>query len=214
MNTKKWMSMLALALALAAPVMGLASGDYGAAAVREGETYTVEQMLVYALQDEYLALAEYKAIMEKFGVDRPFGNIMKAEQTHVEHLLPLFAAYKIPVPEDTSAGHVTLPETLEEVYQTGVTVEINNIKMYETFLKQEGLPEDVKTVLQALKNASENHLAAFERNLNRPGSGQGLRAGSRRADEGGAPAYGRRNQPGNAADSGSRPRDGRGRRGN
>ncbi|HQO55671.1 MAG TPA: DUF2202 domain-containing protein [Clostridia bacterium] len=104
MNTKKWMSMLALALALAAPVMGLASGDYGAAAVREGETYTVEQMLVYALQDEYLALAEYKAIMEKFGVDRPFGNIMKAEQTHVEHLLPLFAAYKIPVPEDTSAG--------------------------------------------------------------------------------------------------------------
>lgn len=214
MNTKKWMSMLALALALAVPVMGLASGDYGAAAVREGETYTVEQMLVYALQDEYLALAEYKAIMEKFGVDRPFGNIMKAEQTHVEHLLPLFAAYKIPAPEDTSAGHVTLPETLEEVYQTGVTVEINNIKMYEIFLKQEGLPEDVKTVLQALKNASENHLAAFERNLNRPGSGQGLRAGSRRADEGGAPAYGRRNQPGNAADSGSRPRDGRGRRGN
>ena len=82
-----------------------------------------------------------------------------------------------------------------------------------TTYTEQGLPEDVKTVLQALKNASENHLAAFERNLNRPGSGQGLRTGSRRAGCG-APAYGRRNQPGNAADSGSRPRDGRGRRGN
>lgn len=214
MKTGKWMSVLALTLALAVPAMGLAAEGYGATAVREGQTYTVEQMLIYALQDEYLAQAEYKAIIEKFGVDRPFGNIMKAEQTHVEHLLPLFAAYNIPVPEDTSAGYVALPETLEEVYQTGVTVEVNNIKMYEAFLKQEGLPEDVKLVLQALKNASEKHLAAFERNLNKPGAGQGSRAGSRWTDEGSAPAYGHRNRPGKAADSGSRPRDGRGRRGN
>ena len=61
------MSVLALTLALAVPAMGLAAEGYGAAAVREGQTYTVEQMLIYALQDEYLARAEYKAIMEKFG---------------------------------------------------------------------------------------------------------------------------------------------------
>ena len=163
MNTKKWMSMLALALALAVPVMGLASGDYGAAAVRRARPIRWSRCWSTPCRTSTWPWLNTRRSWRNSAWIAPFGNIMKAEQTHVEHLLPLFAAYKIPVPEDTSAGHVTLPETLEEVYQTGVTVEINNIKMYETFLKQEGLPEDVKTVLQALKNASENHLAAFER---------------------------------------------------
>ena len=42
-------------LALTLPVIGLAAEEYGAAAVTEGGTYTLEQMLTYAIQDEYLA---------------------------------------------------------------------------------------------------------------------------------------------------------------
>jgi hypothetical protein len=40
--------------------------------------------------------------------------------------------------------------------------------MYEAFLKQQELPEDVRSVFTALKRASENHLQAFQRNADKP----------------------------------------------
>lgn len=214
MKNKKWMSALALMLALVLPVMGLASEDFGAAGVKEGETYTVEQMLTYAIQDEYLAQAEYKEIIAKFGVDRPFTNIMKAEATHVEHLLPLFATYNIPVPADTGVEHIILPATLDELYDPCIAAEIHNIAMYEAFLKQEELPEDVKYVFEALKKASESHLQAFQRNVDKPGDGQASRSGNRWTDDSITGTYGNRNQSGNATDDGAQARNGRGRRGN
>lgn len=214
MKTKKWMSTLALMLALVLPIMGLASEDFGAAGVKEGENYTVEQMLTYAIQDEYLAQAEYKAIIAKFGVDRPFTNIVKAEATHVEHLLPLFEAYNIQVPADTGVEHIVLPATLRELYDPCIAAEIHNIAMYEAFLKQEGLPEDVEGVFEALKRASESHLQAFQRNAEKPGNGQASRSGSRWPDGSTSGAYGNRNQSGDTANEGSQNWNSRGRRGN
>ena len=57
-----------------------------------------------------------------------------------------------------------MPATLNEANQIGVDAEINNIAMYEKFLEQE-LPDDVRTVFEKLKDASENHLAAFEKQV-------------------------------------------------
>ncbi|MFQ3620972.1 MAG: hypothetical protein SNJ78_08510, partial [Spirochaetales bacterium] len=39
---------------------------YGNTAAKADSSLTVEKMLLYALQDEYLARAEYVAIMEKY----------------------------------------------------------------------------------------------------------------------------------------------------
>lgn len=167
MRINIWMKALAVALALMLPAAGLAAEAYGAAALSESESYTLEQMLTYALQDEYLARAEYRAIMDKYGADRPFSRVIRAEERHISQLLPLFEAHGLTAPEDEGALHVALPENLAEIYQTGITVEENNIAMYEGFLKQE-LPEDVRAVFQALMRASENHLRAFQRQLDRP----------------------------------------------
>ncbi len=48
-----------------------------------------------------------------------------------------------------------------EANQIGVDAEINNIA---NFLEQE-LPDDVRTAFEKLKAASENHLAAFEKQV-------------------------------------------------
>ena len=37
-------------------------------------------MLTYAIQDEYLAHAEYDYILKNFGDQRPASNIIKAEE--------------------------------------------------------------------------------------------------------------------------------------
>jgi len=142
--------------------------DYGAAGASSAESYTLEEMLDYALEDEYLAKAEYEKIMDEYGEQRPFMNIMEAEKTHIELLLPLFEAYGIDVASDDSADYVVIPASVEEALEVGVQAEIDNIAMYEKFLAGD-LPEDVREVFEELMNASKNHLAAFERGTSRNG---------------------------------------------
>ena len=140
-------------------------GEYGAAAVSEGETYSVEEMLVYAIQDEYMAEASYLAIMDAYGTVKPFTNIAKAEGTHISLLLPLFETYGFEVPENEAVEHIELPASLVESFEEGVAGEIKNIAIYEQFLQNEELPDDVRSVFERLMAASENHLAAFERGV-------------------------------------------------
>jgi hypothetical protein len=125
--------------------------------------YTLEEMLVAALQDERVALAEYQAIIDTYGDIRPFTMIALAEETHIDLLLPLFDAYGIEVPENTAASQVVVPESITAALAAGVSAEQANIAMYETFLAQEGLPEDVANVFALLQAASVRHLNAFSK---------------------------------------------------
>ena len=104
---------------------------------------------------------------------------MRAEQTHIARLTPLFAAHGVALPKDNAAPHVVVPATLAEAFKIGVDAEIKNIAMYEAFLRAE-LPADVRLVFEALKNASQNHLAAFERGTARGtvAAGAGFKAGA------------------------------------
>lgn len=146
--------------------MFAADGDFGSAAVEEDETYTLSEMLTYAIEDEYLAHAEYVSIIDTLGGQRPFTNIVKAEETHIAALEPLFAEYGVGLPANTAEDYVVVPSTWLDAFKAGVQAETSNIAMYEAFLKQE-LPDDVRSVFTALKNASENHLAAFENGVSR-----------------------------------------------
>ena len=160
-----------MAMMVAGPVAGASSVDYGASGASTKTNYTLEEMLTYAIQDEYLARAEYDKIMDVFGSQRPFSNIIKAENTHVDLLEPLFGAYKIDIPQDTADKLTVVPATLTEAFETGVQAEIDNIAMYNKFLSQE-LPDDVREVFTELRNASENHLKAFENGLSRNNGSQ------------------------------------------
>lgn len=153
------------------------SVDTGAAAASLDVDYTLEEMLVYAIEDEYLAQTEYDIIMDKYGVIKPFSSIIKAEANHISLLEPLFEKYDVAIPEKDWESLVVLPETLEASYAIGVEAEIKNIEMYESFLKED-LPSDVRDVFEALMNASENHLSAFEKQLDRTSDAVGNRSGS------------------------------------
>jgi hypothetical protein len=145
---------------------GGAVAGYGAAGVAADKDLTVEKMLVYAIQDEYLAHGEYECVLNKFVDQKPFNNIVEAEVQHIAELKVLFGTYKLAVPSDTSKDHIIPPASMDEALKIGVQAEIDNIAMYKSFLAKE-LPEDVKSTFNLLKSGSENHLEAFQRNLNR-----------------------------------------------
>ena len=160
-------AVLVVALSLAAALVSFAdTADFGAKGAEGKTDLSVEQMLTYAIQDEYLARAEYKLIIEEYGSIRPFTNIMAAEERHIEWVTESFDDYGYRLPKDTADMYVVLPKDLESSFETGVQAEIDNIAMYESFL-QTDLPNDVRDLFERLQQASENHLRAFRNNLNR-----------------------------------------------
>jgi hypothetical protein len=125
--------------------------------------YTLESMLTYAILDEYLAKATYEEILAVYGDIRPFNRIVLAEQTHIDLLLPLFETYGIAIPENNASESVLVPDSIASALATGVEAEKANILLYESFLAQTDLPDDVRAVFESLKAASEKHLNAFSR---------------------------------------------------
>jgi hypothetical protein len=125
-----------------------------------------QQAMIEAINDEYHARAFYNAVIDKFGEIRPFSNIVHAEARHAERLSQLFNQYGLPIPEDSFAGKVEAPDTIQEACQMGVEAEIANVQMYDKFLNfvQE---QDLKAVFTRLQEVSETrHKVAFERCLN------------------------------------------------
>jgi len=159
----RWISVLILIIAMLSQVSFADESGYGSSAALEQENFTIEEMLEYALEDEYHAMSEYQAIMDEFDIGRPFSNIIKAEERHIEWLIPLFEDYNVDFISNVSAEYVVIPQSIQDAFEIGVQAEINNISMYDKFLKQD-LPSDVKDIFERLKSASENHLKAFERN--------------------------------------------------
>lgn len=139
---------------------------YGAIGALSDANLTLADMLAYAVQDEYLAHGEYEAIIELFGNRNPYVNIMVSEEAHLSFLESVYDSYNIEFPEDESKDQLILPENLLEAAQTGVKAELDNIAMYERFLEYE-LPDNIRQVFEALKNGSESHLVAFQRQVER-----------------------------------------------
>lgn len=163
-NIKLWISwMLVSCFIVSVPV--IASGDdYGAIGAEntKDSALTLDIMLNYAIEDEYLARGEYQKVIDTFGSQKPFTNIIKAEVRHISWLVPLFKKYGVTLPDDLGMENAVIPATYAETFPIGVAAEIANIDMYTRFLKQD-LPSDVRDVFVRLRAASENHLAAFQK---------------------------------------------------
>jgi hypothetical protein len=139
---------------------------YGAIGALTDENLTINDMLTYAVQDEYLARGEYLAIVDKFGDQKPYSNIIQAEETHLAYLEEVYLSLELDFPADTSADHIIIPADLLEAAETGVQAEIDNIEMYELFLSYD-LPDNVFEVFSALKSGSDSHLLAFQKQVNK-----------------------------------------------
>jgi len=95
-----------------------ANTDFGSAAVDEDKDYTISEMLTYAIEDEYLAQAEYAQITSTYGAQTPFTNIKKAEATHISRLEPLFKEYDVSLPKNIATQYTAVPSSLLEAYKT------------------------------------------------------------------------------------------------
>lgn len=138
--------------------------DFGAKAALIDNDLNEEKMLKYAIEDEFLARSEYEAILNKHGQVKPFTNIIKAEEKHISMLKDIYAKYNFKVPEDRSKDYIMIPDNINDSFKAGVAAEIDNIAMYDKFLK-ENISEDIKQLFTELRDASKNHLSSFQKNV-------------------------------------------------
>lgn len=117
-----------------------------------------------AINDEYKAYSTYRAVIEKFGMTRPFSMIIRAEEQHISSLKAIYDKYGLTAPENTITN-VIVPPTITQACQIGVDAEIANAALYKDKL----LPAvvdypDITNVFTNLMNASQDkHLPAFNR---------------------------------------------------
>lgn len=124
------------------------------------EDYTEGEMLNLAIQDEFAAKAEYELIISIYGDVSPFTSILNAELSHIESLISVYNSNGYVIPNDESESRVVSPTSLIEAIETGIQAEVNNIAMYDAFLKLE-LADDIRASFEMLKAGSESHLESF-----------------------------------------------------
>jgi hypothetical protein len=150
-----------------------------ASAVGAAETLNDEQSadILHLLEEEKLARDVYTVLGKKWNL-RVFTNIVSAEEYHRSRVQQLADQYGLSY--DFLPPGVFADKDLQELYnklveqglkgrvealEVGRTVEIMDIEDLTAMLSRNP-PDDVKTVMEELRRGSENHLAAFERQLN------------------------------------------------
>jgi len=127
--------------------------------------YNISFILNHTLQDEYHAEAIYKKIIEDFGEQRPYINIVRAEKRHSQAIENLYRNYNLLIPDNEWEDDEKIPSfnSLQEACQASAQAEIDNIDLYEELLPV--IKEtDIKTVFTNNRDASKDkHLPAFNK---------------------------------------------------
>lgn len=123
------------------------------------ETTELKSMLDVLYQDEYNTKSTYEEIIDEFGPNVLYYNLVQAESQHMFALEQIYSRYDIQIP-DMDAKTPNLPNNLLDTYTLGKEAEESNIALYDKYL-DEDLPDDVRFTFERLMNASYHHLDAF-----------------------------------------------------
>lgn len=129
-------------------------------------------------EEEKLARDVYRNLGKKWNL-RPFLNIQRSEQMHIDAMAQLIDRYELTARSDSADEGVFANAELQKLYtklvaegqaselaalRVGATVEEVDIEDLDNLIASTQ-NSDVKQVAASLRHASTNHLRAFVRNL-------------------------------------------------
>ncbi len=179
-KNKKRMHMKRIIWAFAALLIYPAAGGQQPAVPSQHE----RDGITYMREEEKMARDVYDSMYAKWNMN-PFGNIRRSEQMHMDRMKALIEAYKLadPVVANNDKPGIFSNTTLQRFYnefvatgsqslanalKVGARIEELDISDLEERKTKTGR-EDIISVYNYLIMASENHLRAFVRRLQREG---------------------------------------------
>lgn len=172
---KEWKMAMAGMLAVGVMVTGNFVYAAGVTPVPAQETVkvdaTLEKILVQVMEEESMTKGVYTAMVEKFGDQKPYSNLVRASERQVSKLEDILEQYDISW-ENKDNSSVLVPATLEEGYQTSLEAAKSRVALYDKFLKED-ITEDIESSLTRLKAVAQRQVEAFERTINGECTGDG-----------------------------------------
>jgi len=138
--------------------------------------------LLYMREEEKLARDVYTELYAKWNL-RPFSNITRSEQMHMNAILSLLTRYSLQDPVDVNGAGVFKNEGLQNLYNAlivegnksvvdalnvGATIEEVDIVDLQKHLRETD-NQDITFVYDNLLRGSRNHLRAFVKNIKAQG---------------------------------------------
>lgn len=111
---------------------------------------------------EYLAAAQYSAVIDEFGEVQPYVSIRAAEFRHVNALTRQLARFGVTAPDNPYVGTVAAPESLEAAARAWAVGEVANVEMYDGLLTRTSDPGLVRVLTNLRRASQEAHLPMFE----------------------------------------------------
>ena len=118
--------------------------------------------LLRALDDEYRAYCFYTLASP---LDEMFVHLQSAELSHINALKFHLQKLNVAIPENPYANTLTLPASLEEVIQTAIMRENENVALYNTLLANEQNPEIIDTFYRLQAASFNQHIPALQNAL-------------------------------------------------
>ena len=138
-----------------------------------------EDLLLYLIEEKKLAHDVYTKMYELYGA-RVVGNILKSEESHQGKVLSVLDSRSIADPRSSELGVFINSDlqalyneliakgtqSVEEAYKAGVIIEEKDIADITNQLAT-ATDADIVQTLETLRSGSENHLRAFNRQINK-----------------------------------------------
>lgn len=118
--------------------------------------------LLRALDDEYRAYYFYTLASP---LDEMFVHLQSAELSHINALKFHLQRLNVAIPENPYVNTLTLPASLEEVIQTAIMRENENVALYNTLLANEQSPEIIDTFYHLQAASFNQHISALQNAL-------------------------------------------------
>lgn len=118
--------------------------------------------LLRALDDEYRAYCFYTLASP---LDEMFVHLQSAELSHINALKFHLQKLNVAIPENPYVNRLTLPASLEEVIQTAIMRENENVALYNTLLANEQSPEIIDTFYHLQAASFNQHIPALQNAL-------------------------------------------------
>ena len=118
--------------------------------------------LLRALDDEYRAYCFYTLASP---LDEMFVHLQSAELSHINALKFHLQRLNVAIPENPYVNTLTLPASLEEVIQTAIMRENENVALYNTLLANEQDPEIIDTFYRLQAASFNQHIPALQNAL-------------------------------------------------
>ena len=163
----------------------LSNAGYAKGQSKRTPVLTDEQkdMLFFIYQEEKVARDVYITLGNIYTNENTFASIQKSEQRHIDAARGLCEKYGVSVEgvDEGSVGNFVLPvlqdlydtcvamgeESLLDALKVGELIEVTDIKDLDHVINDMGMPSDVISVYENLKEGSYNHLDAFQTAIER-----------------------------------------------